>query len=80
MLNYSSRVLEQVIAHDNHETLDWTQIWYTLLLKAPSSNEIQLNMHTIHIGLTTDNGIEGPDLAPPVKFHEHVHIDAYLLF
>ena len=33
-------------------------------------------MHTIHIGQC----IEGPDLAPPVKFQEHVRINVFLLF
>ena len=59
--NHLSRVLKRVIACDNHETLDQTRIWYaSLLLKVPSSNEIQLNMHTIHVGLTTDNALKVP--------------------
>ena len=72
MPNHLSRVLEQVIAHDNHETLDQTRIWYAALLKAPSSNEIQLNTHR--------QCIEGPNLASPVKFQEHVRINKLLLF
>ena len=57
MPNHSSRVLKQVLRRENHETLDQTQIWCISLLKAPSSNKIQLNTHIIHVGLTTDNAL-----------------------
>ena len=40
---------------------------------------LYLNMHTIHVGLATDQCIEGPDLAPPVKFQEHIHINTFLV-
>ena len=48
---------EQLIARENHKILDQTGIRYALLLKVPSSNEIWLNTHTIHIGLSTGKAV-----------------------
>ena len=56
MLNHSSRVLKRVIACENHEILDQIQIWQALLLSAIT----QLNTHTIHVELTTDNALRVP--------------------
>ena len=45
--NHLSGVLGRVIACENHEAPNQTQIWKASLLRVPSCNEIQLNTHTM---------------------------------